>query len=280
MNPNTVHKNSRPIVALKQIGDYTNNLEGKNTSGADVAWPASARIMTDNRRTKGSTATPRSSMPTPAATSNKFVAKDLRMIDIDMTELKKALQTFAYDDGTSSHNRTVVGLGSTACDQGHRGQRAGSILWRTGPPPPPATNTAHLGHHGTAGNWTNHIYNSGTPTQAVTTVGDSTAFSTRILVAPTTTLTPPVTISGTTATNAFTTDTWNGGVYVESIAAEVFDTTGTDLATRKARTHNAHISGVRLINGRGHGRFRRPARLHPGHETTAFISWEASTPTA
>ncbi len=52
-------------------------------------------------------------------------------------------------------------------------------------------------------------------------------------------------------TNACTTSIWNGGVYVESIAAAQFDTAGTSAAIRKARTHEMHNSGVRIINGRG-----------------------------
>jgi hypothetical protein len=87
----------------------------------------------------------------------------------------------------------------------------------------------------TAGNYATFIYNPGANAKDVAI--DNT---TRIITTDT---------SG--ITNAITADDWNGAVYIESIAADQFDTSGSTTALRKKNTHNLHNSGVRIINGRG-----------------------------
>ncbi len=91
----------------------------------------------------------------------------------------------------------------------------------------------------TAGNYNNFIYNPVATPKSVPLSND-----TRI-----------ITTDATTLTNAYNANDWNGGVYIESIAADQFDTTpgfaAPDVALRKAKTHELHDSGVRIINGRG-----------------------------
>jgi len=85
-------------------------------------------------------------------------------------------------------------------------------------------------------NFTNYIYKSGNPAMIAATVNDNNWI---------------ITTDMTTKTKAFTTSIWNGAVYVESIAADSFDTTGGTAAIRRAKTIEKRNSGVRLINGRG-----------------------------
>lgn len=82
-------------------------------------------------------------------------------------------------------------------------------------------------------NWDNHIYRAN-PTAIAVTLSDAT----RIIT------------TNSTLTNAFNSTIWNGAVYIESLAADYAATSGTD-AEKRAKSHNNHNSGVRLINGRG-----------------------------
>jgi len=88
----------------------------------------------------------------------------------------------------------------------------------------------------TSTNYANFIYYASATPKNVT-VGDTT----RIINASST--------AG--IANAFSASDWNGAVYIESIAADQFDTAGSTTALRKKNTHNKHNSGVRIINGRG-----------------------------
>ena len=199
-NPYTTHKNARPVVQMYNIDFNTASL----TFNQEIT--TAQRRMTDMRRTAGGD--PGNDLNTTfdhAATrsiTNVYVPKNLYMIDIDMTELKKAVQTIAMATGTTAIT-------------------TGSDFYVTGIP--------------TVGNFLNHIYNqTATPTNV--TLSDDTRI---------------ITTNAATLTNAFTTAIWNGAVYVESIAADSFNTVGATASIRKAITHEMHNSGVRLINGRG-----------------------------
>ena len=200
-NPFTAHKNARPIVQMNNI-DF-NPLSG--TFNQDIS-PVTPRRMTDMRRTAGgdpgNDANTTFDHSAARSATNVYVPKNLYMIDIDMTELKKAAQTIG------------VATGSTVTT-------TGADFYVTGIP--------------TAANFANYIYN-----QAATPTNVTLSDATRI-----------ITTNAAVLTNAFTSSVWNGAVYVESVAADDFDTTGATSAIRKAKTHEKHISGVRLINGRG-----------------------------
>ncbi len=201
------HSLATPIVQMLNI-DYTTvptiPAERANTL-------ANQRRMTDMRRVEGGDLTSGTTNAdttfihsTARSTTNQFVPKNLFMIDIDMQELKKAVQTMSVTLGTS--------FTTTASD-----------YFATGLP-----TTLNVATTPT------HIY-AATPAGVNVVLSDST----RIIT------------TASAITNAFTTAIWNGAVYLESVAAQQFDTTGTTAAIRKARTHELHNSGVRLINGRG-----------------------------
>ena len=200
-NPYAAHKNARPVVQMMHIDFATNQERGFAL--------ADQRRMTDMRRTAGGiipdVLTDTFIHSSPRSVTNQYVPKNLFMIDIDMTEMKKAVQTIS------------VATGSTAT--------SASEYYATGLP--------------AAGTFTNFIYNAAaTPTTV--TLSDTTRIITTNVV---------------TLTNAYSSATWNGAVYVESIAADLFDTTpgigAAAIALRQAKTHELHDSGVRLINGRG-----------------------------
>ena len=204
-NPlHSAHSLARPIVQMLTI-NYTTGAESANLA-------ANQRRMVDMRRTEGgdtvlNDATTTFNHAAARSTTNKYVPKNLYMIDIDMAEMKKAVQTVA------------VTLGTTYTT-------TGSDFYTTGLP--------------TSGNFGTYIYNP-----AATTTNVALSDITRIIPAP-----APF-VTGAAITNAFTSSIWDGAVYVESIAASSFDTTGATAAIRKAVTHELHNSGVRLINGRG-----------------------------
>ncbi len=202
-NPYASHKNARPIVQLK-------NIDFDSTSATFNQERTTLRRMTDMRRVAGgdpgNDTTTTFDQSAARSATNVYVPKNLYMIDIDMTELKKAVRTMAL----------AVGTTSTTTD---------NAFYTTGMP--------------TDATFGTYIYNySASPTNV--TLSDTTRI---------------ISTNVTTLTNAFTSTIWNGAVYVESIAADRFDTTaGTTaaaIALRKAKTHELHDSGVRLINGRG-----------------------------
>lgn len=200
-NPYLDHKNARPIVQLVNI-DFATNIERGFAIGDQ-------RRMTDMRRTAGGAplndANTTFIHSTARSAVNAYVPKNLFMIDIDMTELKKAVRTISIATGTT----TVT---------------SDNAFYVTGLP---------------TGVFPNYIYNPNA-TGTNVTLDDKTRI---------------ITTDAVTLSNAFTAAIWNGAVYVESVAADRFDSTpgGTaaDIALRKARTHELHDSGVRLINGRG-----------------------------
>ncbi|HWA25439.1 MAG TPA: hypothetical protein VG734_07255 [Lacunisphaera sp.] len=204
-NPlHTAHSLAMPIVQMLNI-NYTTGVEAANSQ-------ANQRRMIDMRRTEGgdltnSTTNGDTTFDHSAARSatNAYVPKNLYMIDIDMMELKKAVQTMSVATGT-----TVI---TTASD-----------FFATGLPTAANVVTTPT-----------HIY-AASPAGINVTLSDST----RIIT------------TATAVTNACTTAIWNGAVYVESIAAQQFESSSAVSASvRKARTHELHNSGVRLINGRG-----------------------------
>ncbi|MEO6993151.1 MAG: hypothetical protein ABI273_05960 [Lacunisphaera sp.] len=82
-NPYTTHKNARPVVQMMNI-DFATNLERANQ-----------RRMTDIRRTGAFDQT------LARSATNPYDPKNLFMIDIDMTELKKAVRTMTIAVGTT-----------------------------------------------------------------------------------------------------------------------------------------------------------------------------------
>lgn len=203
VNPlHAAHSTATPIVQMLNI-DYTLATPAERANSQ-----ANQRRMTDLRRVAGGDIT---SPATDADTTfihsvarsatNAYVPKNLYMIDIDLMELKKAVQTMSVTTGTT--------FTTTAAD-----------FFSTGLV--------------TAGNLATHIY-AASPAGINVTLNDTT----RIIT------------TASAITNAMTTAIWNGAIYVESVAAAQFDTTGSTVAIRKARTHELHNSGVRLINGRG-----------------------------
>jgi hypothetical protein len=203
-NPlHAAHSLAMPIVQMLNI-NYTTGVEAANSA-------ANQRRMTDMRRVEGGDLTSGTTNgdttfihSTARSTTNTYVPKNLYMIDIDMMELKKAVQTMSVLTGTT--------FTTTAGD-----------FFATGLP-----TTANVATTPT------YIY-AASPSGINVTLADTTRI---ITTAP-------------AITNACTTAIWNGAVYVESIAAQQFDTSGSTTAIRKARTHEMHNSGVRLINGRG-----------------------------
>ena len=200
----TAHATTTPVVQMLNI-DYSVAIPVERANSM-----ANQRRMTDNRRTgvadaNLATATTTFDASVARSATNIYIPKNLFMIDIDMSELRKAVATINIATGT-----TVT--------------TAGTQYYATGLP--------------TAGNIANHIY-AASPTLINAILSDTT----RII---TTTYT-----AGTPYTTAFTSAIWNGAIYVESIAAASFDTTGVTAAIRKAKTYNNRNSGVRLINGRG-----------------------------
>ncbi|SDS54955.1 hypothetical protein [Opitutus sp. GAS368] len=204
-NPtHSAHSLAMPIVQMLNI-NYTTGVESANSA-------ANQRRMTDMRRVEGGDLTSPATNAdttfihsTARSTTNQYVPKNLYMIDLDMMELKKAVQTMSVTTGTA--------FTTTASD-----------FFATGLP-----TTANVVTTPT------HIY-AATPAGINVTLNDTT----RIIT------------TASAITNGCTTAIWNGAVYVESIAAQQFDTTGSTVAIRKARTHELHNSGVRLVNGRGH----------------------------
>ena len=198
------HSLAMPIVQMLNI-NYTTGVESANLA-------ANQRRMVDMRRTEGGDTVANDATTTfdhsaARSVANKYVPKNLYMIDIDMTELKKAVQTVPVPTGTTFTT-------------------TGADFYATGLP--------------TAGNYSNHIYNP-----AATTINVTLSDTTRIITAP-----APL-ITNAPIANAFTAAIWDGAVYVESIAASLFDTASATAAIRKAVTHELHNSGVRVINGRG-----------------------------
>ena len=192
-----------PIVQMMNI-NYTTGVEAAPSA-------ANARRMTDMRRVAGGNTTTSALdadttfiHSTARSTTNAYVPKNLFMIDIDMTELKKAVQTMSVTTGTA--------YTTTAAD-----------FFATGLPT------------------TANVVTTPTPIYAASPAGINVILNdtTRIIT------------TAAAITNAFTTAIWNGAVYVQSIAAGQFDTSGTTAAIRMAKTHELHNSGVRLINGRG-----------------------------
>ncbi len=181
-NPFTTHKNARPVVQMMNI-DFSNNHERANQ-----------RRMMDMRRTGAFDQT------SVRSAANPYDPKNLFMIDIDMTELKKAVRTM------------TIAVGSTV-------NTTDNAFYQTGMPT----------------TYANYIYNPN-----ATTINAKLDDTTRI-----------ITTNKLTLTNAFTTAIWNGSVYVESIAADSFDSSGASAAIRRTNTHKMRNSGVRLINGRG-----------------------------
>jgi hypothetical protein len=199
-NPYTSHKNARPIVQLM-------NIDFNSASGTYNQELATQRRMIDMRRTgvlDANLATATTTFdPTSARSAlNTYIPKNLFMIDIDMTELKKALRTISV-----ATNATYV--------------TTDNAFYLTGVP--------------VAASFANYIYNPAAVPTNVTLNDNSRIITTNV----------------TTLTNAYTAAIWNGAVYVESIAADSFDTTGVTAAIRKAKTYNNRNSGVRLVNGRG-----------------------------
>ncbi len=201
------HSLATPIIQMLTI-DYTTTpatpVERANSA-------ANQRRMTDMRRVEGGDLTSGTTNAdttfihsTARSTTNQYVPKNLYMIDIDMMELKKAVQTMSVTTGSA--------VTTTATD-----------FFSTGLPT--ATNM---------GATPTYIY-AASPAGINVTLNDTT----RIIT------------TAAAVTNGCTTAIWNGAVYVESVAAAQFDTTGSTAAIRKARTHEMHNSGVRLINGRG-----------------------------
>jgi hypothetical protein len=201
----TAHANHAAVTPIVQML----NLDYSVATPAERAnSQANQRRMTDMRRTEGGNTTTTAldadttfSHSTARSTTNKYVPMNLYMVDIDMTELKKAVQTMSIGTGTTST--------TTAAD-----------FFSTGLV--------------TSSNLASHLY-AASPTGINVALSDLTRIVT----------------TNATITNACTSSIWNGAVYVESIAAAQFDTSGSTPAIRMARTHEMHNSGVRLINGRG-----------------------------
>ncbi len=196
----TSHKNARPIVTMFNI-DY----DSTHTSTYNTEL-STRRRMYDLRRTAGgdpsNDSTTTFDQSQPRSSTNKYVPKLIDLIDIDMTELKKALKTLAIGTGTTGTSN--------------------SEFYATGLP--------------TTSNYNNYIYRSAIPSTITVPLSDDSRI---------------ITTDMSTKTNAFTSTIWNGAVYVESIAAAQFDTSGSTAAIRRAKTNELHSSGVRLINGRG-----------------------------
>jgi len=213
-NPlHAAHALATPIVQMMNLNFSTT----PPTESARIA--GNARRMTDLRRVEGgdvSTAANDQNTTfihsTARSATNKYVPKNLYMIDIDMQELKKAVEMIALAPALGSS--TTLSVSDSV---GSRG------FFNTGLPT--ATNIVTT---------PTHIY-AAAPAAIAITVDDTS----RII-----TTAAPI-------TTAFTTLKWNGAVYVESIAAASFNTAGGTAAIRKAVTHELHNSGVRLINGRG-----------------------------
>ncbi|MES1195207.1 MAG: hypothetical protein ABUL65_04880, partial [Opitutus sp.] len=93
------HKTARPIVTMFDIyydGTTPNFYKAKSTR----------RRMYDMRRTAGgdpsNDSTTTFDQSTARSSTNKYVPKNIDMIDIDLTELKRALRTIGIGMGTSS----------------------------------------------------------------------------------------------------------------------------------------------------------------------------------
>ncbi|HUR59034.1 MAG TPA: hypothetical protein VM029_15070 [Opitutaceae bacterium] len=196
-NPHATHRDMRPIVQLFNL-NWTTNVE-----------TATPRRMVDMRRTGVPDANLASATTTfnhaaARSSTNSYIPKNLFMIDIDLTELKKSVDLMTVAMGTT-YTTTAKYYKTGIADKS-----------------------------GTASdNWANHINRADAALTTVTLTDNNRIITT-----------------SSTLTNAFSATRWNGGVYIESVAADNV-TTGANAAETKAKSHNNRNSGVRLINGRG-----------------------------
>lgn len=94
----------------------------------------------------------------------------------------------------------------------------------------------------TSGNIAKYIYTEDAPSTFSTTIGDNN----QILVAPANPASPGAKTKAYSAVAK-----WNGAVYIESIAADLFSKASSDAVVNHRETRKLRNSGVRLINGRG-----------------------------
>ena len=94
----------------------------------------------------------------------------------------------------------------------------------------------------TSGNIAKYIYTADAASTYSTTIGPTN----QILVAPTNPASP-----GSPAKAYSTVAKWNGAVYIESIAADLFSKASSTATVNHRETRKLRNSGVRLINGRG-----------------------------